>query len=67
MPSLDFKVAQVRNGWALSHNGMTMATFDTKEEAERAALAIAVKHPANRTAKVDLEADDQPTSTVLVF
>ena len=67
MSPLAFQVAPIRNGWALRHNGQAMATFDTKEEAERAALAVAVRHPANRTAKVDVESEDQPASTVIIY
>jgi Uncharacterized protein conserved in bacteria (DUF2188) len=67
MSPLAFKVEPLGGGWALSHGGQPIATFATREEAERAALAVAAKHPANRTAQVDLEQKGAPTSTVLVF
>ena len=67
MSPLAFKVSPLRSGWGLSHNGVSMASFATREEAERAALAVAARHPRGRNAQIDLEGDGAPAGTFLIF
>ena len=55
---ITFKVGQVWNRWAVLHHEQPLATYETREEAERAALALATHHPKRVDAEVDLTAGD---------
>jgi hypothetical protein len=67
MSQIVFKVLPERNRWAVLHNDLAVATFATRPEAERAALAIAARHPKRDTAKLDMLGDDGLISEIRIF
>jgi hypothetical protein len=67
MSQIVFKVLPERNRWSVLHNDMPLATFDTRTEAERAALAIAARHPKRDTAKLDLLSEDGLISEIRIY
>jgi hydrogenase maturation factor len=46
------EIAPSLGKWALLHNQVALATFDTEDAAERAAQAIARTQPAGDTAEI---------------
>ena len=67
MSLIVLKVAHSLNRWAVMHNHVTVATFATKPEADRAALAIAVHHPKRDTVEVDFASSGETPGEVRVF
>jgi hypothetical protein len=53
-----FEIAPSLGKWALLHNQVTLATFDTEEAAARAAHAIARTQPSGDDAEVYIIDDD---------
>lgn len=62
--SIAFRVAPSLGRWTLLHNSQPMATFDTQEAAEMAALAVAVLRPASKTARIETEGAQTPLKTI---
>jgi hypothetical protein len=58
MSLIVLKVTPSLHRWAVLHNGSPVATFGDRQEAERAALAIACHHPRRDTAEVELHRED---------
>ncbi len=67
MTQIILKVTPSLNRWAIFHNDTSVATFPTREEAERAALALAVRHPSWSTAKIALTREDGGHSEIRVY
>ncbi len=67
MSQIVFKVLPELNRWSVLHNDLPLATFATRTEAERAALAIAARHPKRDTAKLDILREDGLLSEIRIF
>ena len=67
MSLIVFRVGVSLGRWAVLHNDRPLATFDTEEEAAKAALALATHHAPQDTAEVDLPAGGGVTSEIRVF
>ena len=67
MSLIVLKVEQSLNRWAVIHNHVTLATFATKPEADRAALAIAVHHPKRDVVEVDFASNGEIPAEIRVF
>ena len=67
MSLIVYQVAQAWDRWAVLHHDQPLATFDSREEAERAALALATHHPKSATAEVDLPHEGLGQSAIRVF
>jgi hypothetical protein len=67
MSQIIFKVVPHLNRWSIVHNDTSLASFATRPEAERAALAIATHHPKRDTAKVDMVHEDGLISEIRIF
>ena len=67
MALIVLKVVPKLNRWALVHNDVTMASFATKAEAERSALAVAKHHPQRDAVELDLIRSDGEHSEIRVF
>ena len=67
MPAIAFEVAPNLGRWAVMHEGLPLATFATQEQAERAALAVAIRHPQSSTAKVDVNRGDDIPSSIHIY
>jgi hypothetical protein len=67
MALIVLKVVPHLNRWALVHNEVTMASFATKAEAERTALAIAKHHPRRDAVELDFTRNDGEPSEIRVF
>jgi hypothetical protein len=67
MSVIVLKVVPKLNRWIVKHNDMTLASFATKPEAERCALAVAKHHPPRDMAQLDLTQPDGGVSGIRVF
>ncbi len=61
------KVVNQRRRWAVMHNEVILASFDTKEEAECSALAIARHRPQRDVAQLDLVLKDGGRSEIRIY
>jgi hypothetical protein len=61
------KVEKSLNRWAVVHNDVPVASFDTKAEAERSALAIAARHPPRKSSHIDLQGENGGVSAIHIF
>jgi hypothetical protein len=53
------EIAPSLGKWALSHNQVALATFDTEDAAERAARAIARTQPTGDDAEIHVLDEDE--------
>ncbi len=67
MNEITFKVAQSLSRWAVLHGDVALATYDTRGEAERAALALARARPSACTAELDLVGEDGRIRPIKIF
>lgn len=67
MSMIVLKVKRALDGWAVMHRQVSVATFKTRAEAEKAALALAVHHPSRDTVELDFVRDDNLPSAIKVF
>jgi hypothetical protein len=67
MSMIVLKVKSSLRRWAVLHKDVTVATFATRDEAEKAALAVATHHPPRDTAELDVEREDGRLSAMKVF
>jgi hypothetical protein len=67
MSVIVLKVVKSLGRWAVMHNDVPVASFDTQEEAERTALAIAKRHPARAAGQVDLPTESGGVSAIHIF
>jgi hypothetical protein len=67
MALIVLKVVRSLGRWAVIHNGVALASFATRVEAERSALAVAKHHPAQDSAELDLTFDDGRPSEIRIF
>ncbi len=67
MSVIVLKVAKDWTRWAVFHEDQPIARFDTQEEAERAALALAIHHPKRDVADVELPNRDGDQGRIKVY
>jgi hypothetical protein len=67
MSVIVLKVKHSLDRWAVVHRDVTVATFATRDEAEKAALALAIHHPKQDTAELDLPSEDGHPSAIKIF
>jgi hypothetical protein len=67
MALIVFKVLPRLNKWSVVHNDVPLATFATRPEAERAALAVASHHPKRDTAELAVIREDGLLSEIRIF
>jgi hypothetical protein len=67
MSTIVLEVKPSLNRWAIVHNDVALATFATKSEAQAAAIAVAVRHPPNKSADLDLPGPEGALSRIRIF
>jgi hypothetical protein len=67
MSLIVFEIRPRRRKWDIVHNEVTLATFETREAAERSALAVAARHPPRASAEIDFTREDGSLSALRIF
>ena len=67
MSLISFKVTPWLDQWSVIHNDVILATFATRPEAERAALAVAARHVRGDIAELDVVREDGVLSEIRIF